>query len=280
MHYVKTSARLLPLLLSLSRAASPQPAQVESQVISSPHALFNAAMFLETRYHEPVTFEEPVWLWRSDSVPGGRDPEGAFGFSLKDRVFDMPSNLTPDQTPVLDLAALQRMLDAYHSQNNDGTLFQASESRLGLHITPLQMHAEDGRLIPAMSLLDTRISVPVEARMPSEHLQALCSAIAAAAGYDLKPFFPQGADAVFRPNGLVPPKGAAQLLSAKEKQPYFISWGASDMPAREALLSLIDRSPEKLSWDMLCHPSAKPENRFCVLNMHTISSATPLPVRR
>jgi hypothetical protein len=251
--------------------AQVQPVPSSSQIIIEPRPLYNVAMLLEKRYHKMVTYEEPISVWRGELIAKGHDPDGPFGLWLKeDRRFVVPDGLDPQLTPELDVAVLKSVIEAYNLQNADGTLFQATASRLGLHILPIEMHDADGRLVPATSLLDTRISVPFSKRMPSEHIRALCDAVTAASGAGSLKFNYQWFDLVFAPNGLRPPKAAAQLLSAKEKEPFSIVWGASDVSAREALLSLMDLSATKLTWHLLCQPSAKPENRFCVLNMDPI----------
>jgi len=226
--------------------------------------LYEVARLLKDRYRKAVTYEEPIWLWHGDSVATGRDPDGPFDWSPKDRRFVIPDGL--QRSPDLHLALLKRIVEAYNTQNNDGTLFQATESRFGMHIVPRQMHNAQGELVAANNLLDAPISVPPALRMPSEHFQALCDAVTAQGSGALR-FFYKGLDIAFEPNGLRPPKAAAELLTAKEKEPYSMVWGASDMPAREALLRLIDLSATKWTWYLLCHPSAKPEHRFCVLNM-------------
>jgi len=239
---------------------------VTAQTITSPSPLYEAAMLLEKRYHKVVTYEEPLSVWRGELIVKGRDPDGPFGLWLRDRRFVIPDAVNSQRTPELDLAVLSGITVAYNFQNADGTLFRATASRLGLHILPLKMRDAKGNLVRAASLLDAYISVPSALRMPSEHVQTLCDAVAASTGVSLK-FNYQWLDMVFAAKGLRPPKAAAQLLSPKEKEKFSIVWGAEDVTAREALLSLTDLSAAKLTWYLLCQPSAKPENRFCVFNM-------------
>lgn len=239
---------------------------VTAQTITSPSPLYEVAMLLEKRYHKVVTYEEPLSVWRGELIVKGRDPDGPFGLWLQDRRFVIPDAPNLQRTPELDLAMLSSITVAYNFQNADGTLFRATASRLGLHILPLKMRDANGNLVRATSLLDAYISVPSALRMPSEHLQALCDAVTASTGVSLKFNYPW-LDMVFAANGLRPPKAAAQLLPPKEKEPFSIVWEASHVTAREALLSFIDLSAAKLTWYLLCQPSAKPENRFCVLNM-------------
>jgi len=249
--------------------AQAQPAPSGPEVIVAPRPLNDISMSLEKLYHKVVTYEEPISVWRGELITKGRDPDGPFGLWLReDRRFVVPDGLEPQRTPELNVAVLKSVIEAYNLQNPEGTLFQATSSRLGLHILPLQAHDTDGKLVPATTLLDTRINVPSSKRMPSEHIQALCDAVTAANGEGALRFNYKWFDLVFVPNGLRPPKSAAQLLSPEEKEPYSMVWGASGVSARVALLSLIDLSATKFTWHLLCRPSVKPENRFCVLNMN------------
>ena len=258
------------MALSPLRPQAPQ-AGSGPLVIVAPRPLYDVAILLKARYHKVVTCEEPVLVWSRDLLTKGRDPEGPMGLWPKDRRFVIPERLSPARMPELDLAALQSIVESYNLQDGDGPLFRATESPFGLHILPLQMHAANGELVKAVSLLDTRVSVSSALRMPSEHFRALCAAVTASRGRTLQFFYARKwLDDEFAPNGLRPPKGAAQLLPAKEKERYSIVWGAPNVTARAALMTLADLSATKLTWYLLCQPSAKPENRFCVLNMDAI----------
>ena len=77
-------------------------------------------------------------------------------------------------------------------------------------------------------------------------------------------------DQFFAPNGAVPRYGAEILFTAKEKEPYSFQWGASGVPAREALVGLIESSSTTLTWALLCQPSLRPQNRSCTLTLAPI----------
>lgn len=231
-----------------------------------PRPLDQARLFLENQYEKPVTYEDPVWRWIGDSVAVGSEPDGPFGRLLWDRHFDLPREVTREENPKLDVRLVQRVIDAYHQQNPGDTRFKVAESSLGLHILPALVHDENGVLVEASSLLDTRITVPSAARMPSEHFRAICEAVTSASGTktDLNdPWL----DQAFAPNAAVPPKGGAARFTAKEKEPYSFNWGASGVTARDALIQLIASSNTTLSWALLCEPSLRPKNRSCALNV-------------
>jgi len=248
---------------SLAQTAALKP---DGRTIDAPRPLMDAALLLEARYAKPVTYEDPVWLWRGDSYLAGYDENLPMALALKGRSLTLPKGLTPAETPTLNAALVGRVLDAYHSQNATDTRFKVTESRLGLHITPTQFHDAQGQLVPASTLLDVEIRVPEARRMASGHLQALCDAVTTSAGTSLI----NGGlwfDEFYAAGGLVPPRFATKVLTEKEREPYTFVWGATTMIARDALLSLLDSSGTTLSWRLLCQPSAKPQDRFCVLNV-------------
>jgi hypothetical protein len=244
-----------------------QPSTLYSNVIDSPSPLHEVAQLFNKRYHKAVTYEESVLVWRGDLVRG-RFPEAPMGLWQKDRHFVIPSGLDPQHTGVLNLAMLRAVVESYNKQNSDGPLYKATESQFGLHILPLQMRDANGEIVEANSLLDTRVTVASALRMPSEQIQALCDAVTAAGNDALQFTYARiRLDIAFAPNGLLPPRGAAQLLSANDKEPFSIVWGTSGVTAREALVDLIHLSQTKLTWYLLCQPSARRQDRFCVLNL-------------
>jgi hypothetical protein len=195
----------------------------------------------------------------------------------------MPNGVTAQEVPKLDSNLVQRIIDAYHQQNTGDTRFKVVGSSLGLHILPAYVHDQNGRLVEASSLLDTKITVPSAARMPSRHFRAICEAVTRASGTRVD-YGGQWLDQFFAPNGRIPPRGAETLFTEKEKEPYPFQWGVSDVPAREALIGLIESSSTTLTWALLCGPSLRPEDRSCVLNLTAIqltrADADGKPVRR
>lgn len=240
--------------------------QDKAGAIVSSRPLADVSLLLEERYAKPITFEEPVWAWRGDVEVKGEDENAYMAQWLKGRRFELPEGLNPQQTPTLNAALLEKVLGAYHSQNGDGTRFKVLESRMGLHIVPAQYHDANGQVVASASVLDARVAVPGAVRMASDHFLAVCAAVTAATGTKVDLNSPW-LDMYFAANATVPPNGAAQLLPEQEKAKYSFAWGAPEMPAREALLSLLDNSATTLRWSLLCHPSAKPGDRFCVLNL-------------
>ena len=243
------------------------------EVIYSPRPLYDAARRLESLFQNVVTYEDPVWMWQGDSIQRGSNENARI---LIYRLLVLPDDIARGETPKLDAATVGRVVSAYQSQNSGGPQFGVSSSSWGLHIIPLQARDESGRLIPATKLLDARISIPEESRMASEHLKALADSITAVTGVKVVAgsfYF----DAYFAANGILPPKGAAQLLSSAEKVPYPFSWGAAAVPARDALIDLLEHSATTLSWKLLCDAGPIDGMRHCVLNLGPISISSTGP---
>jgi hypothetical protein len=242
--------------------------EADGRTINAPRPVMDLALLLEARYRKPVTYEEPVWQWNGDSDPAGRDDNTR---AVKWESFILPEGLTPAESPALDAALVGRALDAYHSQRPDGTEFRVITSRLGLHIVPAKFHDAWGRMVTASSLLDAYVRVPEQRRMASDHLHALCDALTAATGTPVWDGGEKWFDGRYAAGGVLPPKGAAHLLTEKEQEPFSFVWGTTLMTGRDALLSLLDRSSTTYSWKLLCKPDGRPQERFCVLNVVPIS---------
>jgi hypothetical protein len=242
---------------------------VAATQIVSPQPLMEVVRLLEAMYAQPVTFEDPVWVWPGDMVLKGKDENAPLAYLLKDRRFDFPGWLTLEEAPTLNAAVLGRLLGEYNAQMADGTHFRVVESRLGLHIVPAQYHNAKGELVEAKSLLDARVSVPAAARMASGHLRALCDSITAVTGTKVE-ISTLWFDTVFAANGIVSPE-VTERLAEQDKAQYSFVWGVDSLSARDALLSLLDGSATTLRWALLCQPAAKPEHRVCTLNLRRIN---------
>jgi len=215
---------------------------------------------LQEYFAKPVTYEDPIWMWEGDMTTSAV----AKGLYPRDRTFTLPVELKPGKNLTLDTALLGEILDAYHRQT-DGPRSRVISSRWGLHIIPAEARDTTGRWAPAGSLLDTRIYIPVAGGRPFMHFRALCDALTKASGIKIIPGS-HWLDQFFAPNGIVPPY--SRLLTEEEEKQISISWGANDVTAREALISLIELSATTLSWDFRCNP--QPWDRFCVFNLNPI----------
>jgi hypothetical protein len=216
------------------------PTKGATEIISS-RPLADAAWQLEHLYGKVVTYEEPVLTWSGELWPNnGNHPDAKWGLSAAPLGFTMPADtgIEPNLAKVLD-----ETLQAYHRQTT-GTRFKIVVSDYGFHIVPTQVHDESGKLVSTGSLLDTRISVPIEARTPARHYMALLAAITSVSGTKVDFNGVRGGD----------------------PEPAFV-WGGTGVVARDALIDLLRRSSTTVRWGLWCQPSAKTEDRMCALNM-------------
>jgi len=272
-----TAAVLWGLLLvaaGLGPVAQAQPVG-QTETIRTIESLVQASERLQNRYGRPVTYEAPVWRWRGDFdvyPPARGGPEV---WRVKIDTLRMPEGLTPDKTPVLDAAALTKVLAAYHEQNPERGRFRVVESGRWLQIVPSQVRDESGALKPAGSLLDTIVSVPVLSRSASEHLIALCQAVSSASGVTLEPNVSASPgdsfNQAFAANGYILPghlRPTSAPLNDDDLRPYILfDWGAPAETAREALLDLMNRAGTTLSWHLRCQHGG-----HCQLGMVTVGA--------
>ena len=219
---------------------------------------------LSARYAKPVTYEDPVWLWRGETRALGPNPTGIGALEVLPRSLTLPAGLTPEETPVLDAARLASVLDAYHAQNSDGPRFRVLQSTLGLHIVPVAARDANGTLVAVSSVLDARISVPRVRRTASEHMAALCQAVSATTK-EVVEFNDQWFDDYFAANGYLLPR----FKTGRERPYMMFEWGA-DGVARDTLIDLLGGSSTTMTWYLGCLPGSQPSERLCFL--------TPLPL--
>lgn len=235
-------------------------ASISPKVITSGRPLSEVVMRLREYCAKPVTYEDPIWMWEGDIAPS----PVARGLYPRDRALSLPVGLKFGQDESLDAAMLGRILEAYHYQT-DGPRFRIISSHYGLHILPAQARNSKGQWISVSPLLDTRITVPVASRRPYLHVSAICDALTKSSGIKVM----AGAhwlDQFFGPNGLIPPR--TRELTEEEERQTSIPWGAENMVARDALISLIELSATTLIWGVRCSP--EPWDRHCVLNLNPI----------
>jgi hypothetical protein len=226
-----------------------QPAGAQ-QVFEGRGPLVNAADLLERIYATPVTYESPQPLWEGavDFYRTRNMPDGTRGAWPRQHSLIMPDGVNPEAVPVLTLAIVQKVVDAYNQQNPDQPRFRVLESRLGFHIVPSQVHDVSGKLVPATNPLDTVISVPRASRTAFEHLNAILDAVKAASGIPL--IYPdRHFNNYYAANSYI----VRNLPPTDAERPYMLfEWGVSDVSARDALISLMDGSSSTMSWRLSC----------------------------
>lgn len=257
-----------PAFIAVGWAQVPQDHPASPEVVQRP--LSRVAWALEHRYATVVTYEDPVLLSRDDmyAAPGDENPRlfGA-GFGL----FFLPADLTPQKTPKLTAAALGEAVDLYHQLNPSGPRFRVLETHYGLHIVPDSVRDQTGARAPSRPVLDTPITVPVGLRTASGHLNAFRDAVAAASGIRVL-LNAEVFDEDYAYGGLVPHQAVTLLGTDEEKRPYSFEWGVpAPVPARDALISLLEGSATTLKWYVWYSPAPRPEDRSFLLGIDAMS---------
>jgi len=260
--------------ISLAQTAGP----VDRLVITAVRPLKDVVDMLEAAYSKPVTYEEPVRVWRGDLKVVGKNENARFALLPQDRSFRLPVALGPPEAPVLDGTLVGKILDAYHAQN-DGARFRLLTSNYGLHIVPALVNGADGRLALGGSLLDTVITIPRERRMPDGHIQALSDAVNASSATKMQAVPNLQFMEHFAPGGTVCPSGGPSIAdypgAPGPPEACSFEWGAAAVPAREALISLLEQSSTTMTWKLLCQPSAQPQDRICFLDVEPLVVTAP-----
>jgi hypothetical protein len=247
---------------------TPIPDPSPGDLVSRP--LAEAADAIQARYATVVTYEDPTLLNREDMELHGSDESLRRAFLPKRGRFALPDELTPQRTPGLTAAALTVLLDSFHAANADGPHFRLLQTQYGFHIVPDTIRDEGGRRVRGASILDAVISVPDEVRTAAGHVNAICDAVTKATGV-LILRSDAYTDQFYAFNGLIPDVNTLISGTQQVLQAYSFSWGTSGVPARDALVSLLQGSATTLTWRMMCGPSTTPQNRDCALNLHPMT---------
>ena len=218
--------------------------------IEAPRPLSVVADRLQEAWARPVTYEDPVWLWKGDLTTdklGGKWPSYP-----KPRPAEVPKSALANLNRSKDAAFATQIVEATN-RLSDGPTFQVRTSTFGIHIVPLASANDSGRVAPVVPLLDRSIAILEEYRTPYEHLKALCKAITVSTGMR-----------VVTDTGAIGPR--FDQLFYGEENPWS-AWGIPLKPARDALIDLLSNSATTFSWRFNCQPASSPEDRFCVLGL-------------
>lgn len=220
--------------------------------ITSGRPLADVIQLLQARFARPVTYEEPVWVHADDLQL--MDPvRPARGLMLKRRTLDL--SVVPGLAAArkLDRGLVEAVTTAYVNQNST-PVFRVESSSHGLHVIPSSSRDAAGNISPQPALLDTVISIPAQTfQKVDSALEEICKAVGAAAAVRI--------DLSLRPMG----SGFSQLYDAG--RPPAFSWEVDNQPARDAMVSLLERSATTFTWRFLCSAGKEPDEHFCVLGV-------------
>lgn len=237
----------------------------EGFIVDSPRPLWDVVQLLQSRYGVAVTLEEPFWPGKSGAqAAGGQAPESFYLPKASIR-FVIPADLLPEERSAFHLSTLNAILALYNREGSDAVKFEAVSSEWGFHILPVAFRMDNGEATVVHSPLDLPIHVANRRRMASEHFEALCEAVGASVGREIRPFAPH-MDGWFALGGVVPPKFAASRLSEEDRKSYAFAWGTEKHTGRSALLDLLKLSSTTVSWALYCRGNSG-RNGTCFLNL-------------
>jgi hypothetical protein len=223
--------------------------------VDDPRPLARVIQTLEERLGWVITYEDPPYLYageiedvtvatrRSTAPPKVRTlvPRGGpFTFW-----YSVPAGAAAPDEPTL----LEQLLEDHRLSGHPGT-FRVIRTASVAHVVPSETRNALGRFEPAVSLLDTNISIPAGERNAFRMLEAITDAVGR-----------QSAASVSV--GTVP----INLLMQAHVQ-----HGANNESGRAVLMRTLDATGRKLSWRLFCDPGSV---RACALNVHIVASPTP-----
>lgn len=242
--------------------------QREDLIVDSPRPLWEVAQLLQSRYGVAVTLEEPFWPGKSGAqAAGGQAPE-SFYLPKAGIRFVIPADLLPEERSAFHLSTLNAILALYNREGSDAVKFEAVSSEWGFHILPVAFRMDNGEATVVHSPLDFPVHVANRRRMASEHFEALCKAVGASTGLEIRPFAPR-MDGWFAMGGVVPPKFGASQLSEEDRESHEFAWGTENHTGRSALLHLLKLSSTTVSWALHCRGDSGRKGT-CFLNLSAL----------
>jgi hypothetical protein len=153
-------------LAALAEDAAP----ITSISVSDGHPVWEIARQLQERYGYAITYEDP--RYQND------DDHDDIGMKVRNLTLQVPDTQTISTE---DLAGiLQRLVQLQETQRTGGR-FRVLQTGNQFHIVPTAVRDSNGNWIAQSSILDTPISLPLQARTPGGMLKAICDAIDTAA---------------------------------------------------------------------------------------------------
>ena len=231
--------RILGLLFLLAAGALAQ-----DQRVVSGRPLLEVANKLEAKWATPIHYEEPVWTEQDAAAdtPGPRQ-----------RTATLPASVYVNQGRARDIEHLRGVVASFNASNADLS-YELMQRPAGFVLVPAKRGQSVVQLAAtSRTVLDEHISVPIAARAPYDHLVAIASALSTKLNFTVDASSPllMGFDRLF---------GDADGGS--------LTWGTPAMvSARDALMSLLEKSSTTMSWKLNCQPPSKTDKAFCVLNV-------------
>lgn len=213
-------------------------AQGESITVDDPRPLAQAIRTFQEAYGFPVSYEDPRFAHSSELVDVSTIPGRAATAAATVRraliprggsftaTFEPPA---PDAQPSDIAERMRTVVGQYHARGYPGR-FRVIEAGGMIHVVPQAVLGADGSIVPASSILDTRVSLPHQKdRTMQAGVRAVLAAVSAATGRKI--------NLGTSPTNLM-------MQSVMEE-------GAADLPARDILVRAFKATGRDLSWRLL-----------------------------
>jgi hypothetical protein len=154
--------------------------------VTDPRPVAKALEVLSDRHGIAITYEDPRTEFAGDLVDItseiSRSPPkpGQKIWGLRSRSIDVTYSVSPVTGEPQDVAATIRKILDMHAAGG-GSQFELIEEGQNLHVVPVMVRNSQGTLQATSSVLDTRISLPMQSRSGLETVAAICQALSAAA---------------------------------------------------------------------------------------------------
>ena len=141
---------VLLLTLSIYSVGRAQQA-VAPETIHWIFPLERAAERMEQLYARPVTYEDPMRVWRGEMEVKGHLPNGSDFLTVKPHSLILPEWPSYRSVPSLNLATINDVVKAYAEQNPSQPLYSVVASKMGFHIIPTRANDAFGNSVPTVN---------------------------------------------------------------------------------------------------------------------------------
>jgi hypothetical protein len=228
-----------------------------------PRPIKEAVKRLAFQYEQMITYEDPRYAFDADladvtaSVRRGLT---AAELQKSPRIIVPRGGTLIVRSSSGDTESVLAALVSAQTAGGTGGRFRLERSDNAFHVVPTEIRDRDGNWTVQTSVLDSRISFPVESRAAYQTIQAICLALTESAGFRVQ-----------MGTGL---SGGGLESGAGGPAQYKI--GADNEPARAVLLRALDAiatEPGAITWLLLYDAG----DHFYALNLFPVIRRPPFP---
>jgi hypothetical protein len=200
--------------------------------VDDPRPVAAAVEAIQHASGQVITYEDPPIVHTSQTTPmvsGGNGDNALLmpkGGSLR---FQLPASGSRADVE----QSLEAMVANYNASRGAAT-FAVSHNDV-IHVVPDKAMNDEGRLVPIVPVLDTKVTIDAKPRPAMELYGAILGAVSRASGQQVGP-------------GIIPVNGL---------RTHIVDVGANNEPARAVLARMIAATGLKMSWRLLYDPGTK-----------------------